>query len=126
MIYLDTDDAKPASTAGLWNTDLATTQAALKDIFLGVALEASASGDTDDITFRYEGIHEMDADSDSYEIGALVGAAKDTGNNLLAQKVDDAVAAGAIGVVHKAAPASSTRVLVRIFSQVMSGIKIGE
>jgi len=127
LVYLDTDDAKPASTSALWNTNLATTQADLKDALLGVAMDSSDSGETDDIRVSYGGVYEMDAASAAYEIGDLVGADKDTGNNLLDQTVEAAVAASAIGTVVKSSGgASVTRVLVHIPSQVLQGIKIGE
>ena len=129
MCYLNTDDALPASTAALWSADQATTAALLKNDFLGIAMTASPSGETEPVIFAHSGaVFEMDADSDSYVIGAEVGGMKDTGGNFLydQQVIDAATAAGAIGIVAEDAPASSTRILVRVYSQVLDGIKIGE
>ncbi len=126
LIWLDTDDTKPASNFS-WTTDAATTQANFKEKFLGVAMQASRDGDTNPIRFIYDGVFEMDASSASYELGSMVAPAKSSGEKLLNQQVAaSSAAAGAIGIVHKAAPSSSTRVLVRIRSQVMDGIRIGE
>lgn len=127
IVYLDTNDVKPASTAALWDTDLATTQAALKDICLGIAMSASASGETDPVLVSHGAVYEMDAASAAYEIGDLVGADKAAGNALLAQTVEAAVAASAIGVVYKSsAGVNVTRVLVYIPSQILDGVKVGE
>ena len=49
LVYLDTDDVKPASDFP-WDTNLATTQAAFAAVFLGVAHTASADGETDDVS----------------------------------------------------------------------------
>ena len=125
MLFLSSGKAVPASSV-TWNTDLATTQADLKNGFLGVAMQASTDQDEEPVLFMYDGVFEFVADSDSYTVGALIGAAKASGDALENQKIDDAVAAGAIGIVHEDAPASSTKVFARIRSQVMDGIKIGE
>lgn len=125
MVYLDTDDVKPVSTSALWSSDLDGTQQALKPIFLGIALSASASGETDPVLVCVDGVFEMDASSDSYELGTLVAPAKDSGSNLLDQTVEDAQdIAGAIGIVYKKT-GTATRVMVRFISQKMTGITIG-
>lgn len=124
MVYLDTDDVKPVSTAALWSSDLITTQTALKPIFLGIAMSASAAGETEPVLVCVDGVFEMDAASAAYEVGALVAPDKDSGNNLLDQTVEAVVAAGAIGIVYQKT-GTATRVKVRFISQKMTGITIG-
>jgi len=105
LVWLDTDDVKPA-TSFTWNTDLATTQAAFAVNFLGVAQEASASGQTDEISIDISplAVYEMDAASATYEIGDPVGPDQ-TGSGssatLMDQQLEAAVAASAIARVVK-------------------------
>lgn len=125
MVWLDTDDYKPAS-AFSWTSSLAVTQAAFRPKFAGIAITGSASGETKNITIARPGygFFEMDMDSDSYVAGALVGPAKDPDANLLMdQKLDDAVGAGAIGKVVEAVGASSVRALVQ-FESILMGTGI--
>ncbi len=117
LCYLDTDDAKPASSLADAGTK-ADNQGALHDAFLGVAMQRSRSGDTDNIRIATTGVFEFDATSDSYEIGVLVGG-QGTGAagavGIADQAVEDAATVGgAIGRVVKSAPAASTKVLVSI------------
>lgn len=48
LVWLDSDDVKPASDF-TWDTNLATTQAAFAAAFVGVAHTPSAAGETDDV-----------------------------------------------------------------------------
>lgn len=125
MVWLDTDDYKPAS-AFTWDTDLAKTQGEFRSKFAGIAITGSPAGDTKPIVIARPGygFFEMDMDSDSYVAGALVGPAKNPDADLLMnQKLDDAVGAGAIAKVVEAVPASSTRALCQ-FESVLMGIGI--
>lgn len=48
LVYLDGDDAKPASSFP-WTTNLATTQENFAEKFLGVAHQSSAEGEIENI-----------------------------------------------------------------------------
>ncbi len=74
LVWLDTNDVKPAS-AFTWTTDLATTQGNFAAVFLGVAHQSSAAGETDDISVDLSpfSVYEFDVDSATYEIGSLLG-----------------------------------------------------
>jgi hypothetical protein len=108
----------------VWDTNLATTQAAFVALFMGVSAQrkdanvARPYGNSVDNYIRVDtdGVYEFDCASASFDVGDLVGPAKDTGNALLDNKV---VAVGssaaAIGRVHKKG-ASVTRVQVKILS----------
>jgi hypothetical protein len=123
MLFLDTDDVKPASSF-TWNTDLATTQAAFKDQFVGIAMEAHPSGVAGNILVMTKGVFEMECPSTTWQPGALVGPDKASGNALLSQTVETAVAASACGIVHDVG--TKTRVKVYFVSQKLLGIKAGE
>lgn len=117
MVFLDTDDVKPASSF-TWTTDLATTQGNFAAKFIGIACESSASGDTDKISVDISpvSVYEMDAASDTYIPGAPLGPDKDTGNALLDQTLEDAVAAASIARVYKAVDTAGTKVEVTFAS----------
>lgn len=110
----------PASSRK-WNTDTATTQTDFHLEFLGVAGQAydqanpTAYGVKDgQIRIDTDGVFEFDCASASFAVGDLVGPAKDTGNDLMDQKVVAvATEALATGRVVKATT-SQTKVLVRI------------
>ena len=74
LVYLDTNEAKPAS-AFAWTTDLATTQAGFADVFLGVAHESSAAGETADISVDVSplSIYEWDVAAAAFELGDKLG-----------------------------------------------------
>jgi hypothetical protein len=111
----------PAS-AHTWNTDLATTQNEFQDKFLGVAQERSRNGDTAPIRVNTSGVHEFDCAASTWNLGDLVGPAKQTGNALENQKVAAVASeALAIGRVAKYYGSNTTKVLVRIFSTIMEG-----
>jgi len=106
-----------------WDTDLATTQAAFVALFAGVALEASADGDTDTLLMARAGIFKFTCASATFELGALVGPAKATGNALENQKVvavaDEKLA---IGRVAKREGSAVTEVQVEVMSTVLRGL----
>jgi len=107
-----------------WNTDLATTQSDFRALFLGVSGQQKAAGDarvfgnaTDNVV-RVDagGIFQFDCASATFEVGDLVGPAKDTGNALLDQKVVKVTPeASAIGRVVERGT-SITRVKIQILS----------
>jgi hypothetical protein len=116
-------DVTPAKDHA-WNTDLATTQNEFQDTFLGVATQRSRAGDVDPVRVATSGVFEFDCAAATFELGTLVGPAKQTGNALENQKVV-ALSAGnenkAIGRVAKRYGSNTTRVLVEVFSTVMRG-----
>lgn len=108
-----------------WDTDLATTQAAFVALFLGASMQtkdastARIRGNSEDNTIMVAagGVWEYDAASATFEVGGLVGPAKDTGNALLSDKVVTvSTEAAAIGRVVERGT-SITRVKVRLLSK---------
>lgn len=120
LVYLDTDDAKPASSE-TWNTDLATTQSNFNNHFLGIAQADHAAGSGAVLDFPVDisplAVYEMDCDEETHEIGDLVGPSKPTGTSLLAGKVKKvtSAASGCGRCVHRD-PTAQTRVMVRFQS----------
>lgn len=122
LLYLDTDDAKPASAHPDQGTE-AANQAALASKFLGVAMQRSRPGDTEPIRVATTGVFEFDCPSTSFELGDLVGGDENAaGNALLDQQVSKVTQAQyAIGRVARRAPTPATTVLVDIRSTIMTG-----
>ena len=73
LVYLDTDDAKPASAQADTETEEGN-QEAFHDQFAGVAMQRSRSGDTDPIRVATTGVFEFVCPSGTYEVGDLLGA----------------------------------------------------
>lgn len=121
LVYQDTDDAKPAAST-TWDTNIATTQEAFHDVFLGVACQKSRSGDTDPIRVATRGVFEFDCAAATFELGALVGPAKQSGNAIENGKVVSVATANlAIGRVAKRYASNTTKVLVEIVSTIAHG-----
>lgn len=112
LVYLDTDDVKPASSLA-WNTDLATTQGDFAALFLGVAHQQSADGDTDDISVDLSplSVYEFDVNAATYEVGDTLGPDENV-STLMDQQLEAAAAAASIAraAEYKAASASKLRV----------------
>lgn len=112
LVFLDTDDVKPASDF-TWDTDLATTQAQFAEVFLGVAHQQSADGDTDDISVDLSpnSIYEFDADSAIYEVGDTLGPDEGS-SNLMDHQLEAADAAASIAraAEHKASASAKLKV----------------
>ena len=96
LVFLDTDDVKPASDFA-WDTDLATTQAQFAAVFLGVAHQQSADGDTDDISVDLSplSVYEFDADSATYEVGDALGPDENS-STLMNHQLEAAAASASI------------------------------
>jgi len=113
LVWLDTDDVKPAS-AFTWTTDLATTQGNFAAVFLGVAHQSSAEGETDDISVDLSplSVYEFDVGSATYELGGLLGP-NGASSALLDQQLAT-VANGTLAIAraaeYKSAAATSLRV----------------
>jgi len=119
FVAVSSGRAIPA-TVFTWDTDLATTQTAFALAFLGVSWSRSRAATTDvrdvNIGVDTDGNIECDCTAAAYAVGAFVGLAKDTGNNLKQAVVAVATKALAVGVVVKAAASGSTKVLIRLIN----------
>lgn len=116
------DGAPYAAADQAWDTDLATTQVNFVARFLGVANDRSRSGDTETIRVNTAGVHKFDCAAATFELGALVGPAKQSGNALESKKVVSVAAEDkAIGRVAKRYGSNTTEVEVRVFSKLMKG-----
>ncbi|NLS92076.1 MAG: hypothetical protein GXX96_07835 [Planctomycetaceae bacterium] len=122
LVYLDADDAKPASSQADQGTETGN-QSLFADNFLGVAMQRSRAGDTDPIRVATTGVFEFDCPSSTYELGDLVGVDEAAGGTALEDQQIAKVAAAdqAIARVARRAPVAATNVLVDIRSTVMTG-----
>ncbi len=91
--------------------------------FLGVAMQRSAAGEAAPVRVATTGVFEFDCAPDTFELGDWVAPAQAaSGNGLRNQQVAKvASAAVAIGRVARREPTLSARVLVNVFSTVMTG-----
>ncbi len=123
LSYMDTDDAKPASSQADQGSETAN-QELFADKFLGVAMQRSPVGDADPIRVATTGVFELDCPSGTFELGDLVGVAAINLPPicLLDQQVAKVTASKyAVGRVAKRVSAAATSVLVDIRSTVMTG-----
>lgn len=122
MVYLDTDDVKPAS-AFTWDTNLATTQAAFADVFLGIVHQQSADGDTDDVSVDLspDSVYELDVAAAAYELGDELGP--DELSSLLMNQQLEAVATDTLAIARAAEykPSGSTTLRVTFASAFATG-----
>jgi hypothetical protein len=122
LVYLDTDDAKPASVQADQGTE-AANQELFHDKFAGVAMQASRNGDTQPIRVATAGVFEFDCLTTAYEVGKLIGADENAGGTALERQVVTPVATAnlAIGRCAKRVSPAATRVLVDIVSTIERG-----
>lgn len=123
LLWQDTSNAnapRPAS-AFTWNTDLATTQAGMKAVFLGVSLSAKPAGKTDPVRIGTAGEYEFTCAAATFKLGDPVGPAKQTGNALESQKVVAAVASSSVLRVSANYASNTTRVRARLSNVGMDG-----
>ena len=122
LVYLDTDDAKPASAQADQSSETANQQL-FHDLFAGVAMQASQSGDTQPIRVATCGVFEFDCLSAALEVGDTMGSDEHSGGtSLLNQTVAKVTNANAaVGRCAKRVNPAGTRVLVDIVSSVMYG-----
>ncbi|MEK6236236.1 MAG: hypothetical protein N2C14_16140 [Planctomycetales bacterium] len=122
LVYLDTDDGKPASSQADQGTE-AGNQELFHDNFLGVAMQRSRSGDTDEVRVATGGVFEFVSPSATYELGDLLGVDEAGGGTALEDQQVAAVATAnlAVGRCAKRVAASDVKVLVSIHSTVMAG-----
>ena len=122
ILWLDTDDAKPASDQADQGSET-DNQTLLSSNFLGVAMQRSRSGDTDPLRIATTGVFEFDCPSGTFELGDLIGVDENSGGTLLLNQQVDSVADSAYAVarVAKREPNATTSVLVDIRSTIMIG-----
>jgi hypothetical protein len=122
LVYLETDDARPASAQADAGTE-AANQEAFHDKFAGVAMQASRNGDTQPIRVATSGVFEFDCLSATFEVGKLVGADENGGGTALEKQIVAPVATAnlAIGRCAKRVSPAATRVLVDIVSTMLRG-----
>ena len=122
VLWLDTDDAKPASDQADQGSET-DNQTLLAVNFLGVAMQRSRSGDTDPVRIATTGVFEFDCPSGTFELGDLIGVDENTGGTLLLNQQVDSVADSAYAVarVAKREPSATTSVLIDIRSTIMTG-----
>lgn len=122
LIWLDTDDAKPASAQADQGT-LTANQEALHDNFVGVAMQQSRDGDADSVRIATSGVFELGCPSSTFELGKLVGGEEASGGTELEDQVVRGVTleSTAIGRCAKRVAPAATIVFVDIQSTVMRG-----
>jgi hypothetical protein len=122
LVYLDTDDAKPASAQADQGTE-AANQELFHDKFAGVAMQASRNGDSQPIRVATAGVFEFDCLSTTFEVGKLIGDDEAASGTALEDQVVAPVATAnlAIGRCAKRVNPAATRVLVDIVSTMQGG-----
>ncbi len=120
LVYLDTDDIKPAGSE-TWSSDLSTTQSNFVNHFLGIALADHAAGSGIQLDFPVDispcSVYEMDCTEETHELGDMLTPIKATGNGLVANKLKKtASASGACARCMRRDPTALGRVLVRFQS----------
>jgi hypothetical protein len=113
LVYLDGDDVKPAS-AFPFTTDLATTRGNFAAVFLGVAHQPSAAGQTDPLSIDLSplSVYEFNVDPGTFELGdklACDGSSDGLESQQL-QKVTNAAHAIARAAEYKATTSPLLRV----------------
>lgn len=122
LVYLDQGAAHAAAVLAPGES-LDATRAEFARRFLGVAMQRSAAGENAPVRVAATGVFEFDCAPESFELGDLIGPAQSSsGNRLRNQQVAKvALPAVAIGRVARREPTLSARVLVSVFSTVMTG-----
>ena len=121
LVYLDTDDVKPAS-AFTWGETLAATQESFAAAFLGVAHQASDVGETAPISVDVspQAIYEFDVHPATYEVGSLLGP-DESSSHLMSQQLEAATAARAIARAAEFKAVSSGALRVMLASAFCTG-----
>jgi hypothetical protein len=125
LMWLDTDDAKPASHANLWTGTEAGARGNLADKFIGIAVSGHAANDTTVTSVRVagKGVWSMPVGTPAtFEVGDHVGGDKAAGSTLLAQSVEKVTdESTAIGRVAKRYPANTSIVHFEILGRGEAG-----
>ena len=122
LVYLATDDVRPASDQADQGTE-AANQELFHDNFAGVAMQRSPAGDTKPIRVATTVVFEYVCLSATFEVGALIGVDEASNGTQLEDQVVVSVATAnlAVGRCAKRLNPASTRVLVEIVSTVSYG-----
>lgn len=122
LLWLDTDDVKPASAQADQGSE-GINQEFFKDKFAGVAMQASPAGEAGTVRVATLGVFEFDCDAATFEVGDLIAPTENgTSDGLMNQKVGSvASVTSALGRCAARANPARTRVLVDIVSAVMKG-----
>jgi hypothetical protein len=122
LVYLATDDARPASQQADQGTEPAN-QELFHDNFAGVAMQKSRSGDTTPIRVATTGVFEFVCPSGTFEVGALIGVDEAASGTALEDQQVAGVATVnlAIGRCAKRVNPADTKVLVDIVGTVLHG-----
>ncbi len=122
LVFLEQGSARAAASL-VPGESLEATQTEFARRFLGVAMQRSASGEAVPVRVATTGVFEFDCAPDTFELGDWVAPAQAAGGNGLRnqQVAKVASAALAIGRVARREPTLSARVLVNVFSTVMTG-----
>ena len=112
LVFLDTDDVKPAGEF-TFDTNLATTRGNFAAVFLGVCHQSSADGETDDVSIDLSplSVYQYECDSATFEVGGLLAPDGDS-DSLDSQrlaKVTNAAQAIARAAEYQAAAATQVR-----------------
>jgi len=113
LVFLDSDDVKPASDF-TWSSDLATTQSNFAASFLGVCHQPSADGETDDVSVDLSphAIYEFDVNPATYEVGDELGPDEQS-SSLMNQQLE-AVSTGTRAIARAAEFKSSSASTLRV------------
>jgi hypothetical protein len=114
MLFLDTDDVKPASSF-TWDTNIATTQASFAAVYVGVAVNdhaANSGAGSMSVDTSSSSVWEFDQAADAVVTGGMLGPAKASGDALENQKVAEAASTSAIFRCYLGVPSTATRVQV--------------
>ena len=118
MLEKSSSDEDVLNAAGFtWDTDEITTQANFANTFIGIAYEASANGETDDISVDVsaDSVYEFDVISGTYNPGESLGP--DSASSLLQDQVlTKAVSTSAIARSVEEAATAVTRLEVKFAS----------
>jgi len=113
LLFLEDDLAKPAAELS-WDTNLATTQAELADMFLGIAHQPSPAGEAEPISVDVSpvSVYEFDVAAATFGFGELLGvdAVSTTLQNQQLVKVGSAAAAIARSVESRTTSSNRLRV----------------
>jgi hypothetical protein len=122
LVYLDTDDAKPASAQADQSSE-AANQVLFASKFIGVAMQQSQSGDTTPIRVATTGVFEFDIAATTFEVGALIGSKEASNGTQLENQVVAKVSTTdkSLGRCVKRTVTNLSKVLVDIVSTVVKG-----
>ncbi len=123
LIFYDGTNAAPAADFA-WSSDLATTQDNFANQFLGVALEAHASGDgairvaVDISPFS---LWDFTSNTEIHKLGNMLAPAKDSGNALLSNKLALCTPSVGIARAHRQDSSPTATAFVSITSAFWEG-----